>query len=186
MNKNLKELCLLASGLALLFVLSLGGSARAEETTTTAPSDSLTAKLEKLENLRAENPEAFRKWVDEHKQGLRQRMADLKQNNPQKFEEIVSRRRALRDGWLERTKQKNPRQYERWMTHCRENFNQRLEEFKSRNPERYAQWMKNRAQRNAQMRERRQQFLTSHPQAAERIKQRHPARIAQRKSRENR
>jgi len=174
MNKGIKEIWILALGIALVFLLARSDFARAEEAAGSGgPTESFSSKIEKLENLRAQNPEAFRKWMTEHRTGFRQRMAELKETDPAKFEEIVTRRRALKEKWLERMKEKNPARYERWMNGRRQRFERKLENFRQNHPQAYERMMHQRMNRLDALKvrnpERYEQFMQKHPQLARRI-----------------
>lgn len=117
--------------------IGLGGvQARAED--AGAPSrDKREEKIAKWKQLKEENPEEFRRLIQERKQHLKERLQDLKEKDPEKFEEVKKRMFEHRKEYLQNLRRENPDKYQevvrrRW---------QKLDEFKTQNPERFKEFM---------------------------------------------
>ena len=115
-------------------------------------------ELQRLRQLKQENPEAFRQEVQERKAQLRERLVRLKETNPEAFQRVQSRFQEQRKAVMGR----------------------RLQELKARNPERYDALMQ---RRGASRKQRLQQFQQKHPEAFERFQQHHPEWRARREDR---
>ena len=131
-------------GFAGLFIFTcLVGSqiARAEENAA-APAKPLSPqevqeRIAKWKQLKEQNPEEFKRLIQERKEHLKTRLKELKEKDPQKYEEIKKRMYEHRVQYLRKLRQENPEKYQqiverRW---------EKLGELKTKNPERFKEFM---------------------------------------------
>ncbi len=135
MRTLLKKLSL---GLLVLSCLISMGAPLARAEDAGAPSSAqMEEKIAKWKKLKAENPEEFRRLIEERKQHLKEKLQELKEKDPQKFEEVKQRMFQQRAEHMRRLQKEDPQKYheivqQRW---------QKVEEFKTKNPERFKEFM---------------------------------------------
>ena len=124
-------------------------------------------EVQRLRQLKQQDPEAFRKAMQEKKAALRERMAHLKETDPEKFQRIKHRMEERQERKLAHLKEHNPEKYEEVMQRRKARLEHRLEELKTKNPERYAQVMQRRQEAQEHWKnatpEQRQEWLKQHP-----------------------
>ena len=103
----------------------------------TAPPQSVQDRIAKWKQLKEQNPEEFRRLVQERKEHLKTRLKELKEKDPQKYEELRKRMYQHRVQYLRKLRRENPEKYReiverRW---------QKLDEMKTKNPERFKEFM---------------------------------------------
>ena len=124
-------------------------------------------EVQRLRQLKQQDPEAFRKAMQEKKATLRERMAHLKETDPEKFQRIKLRMEERQERKLAHLKEHNPEKYQEVMQQRKARLEHRLEELKTKNPERYAQVMQRRQEAQEHWKnatpEQRQDWLKQHP-----------------------
>lgn len=118
--------------LALSCLMGLGAGAGWAEDASKA-----SARIAKWKQLKQENPEEFRRLVQERKEHLKARLRELKEKDPQKYEEMRKRMYHHRVQYLRKLRKENPEKYQeiverRWG---------KLEEMKTGDPERFKEFM---------------------------------------------
>ena len=132
-----------------------------------APSPVAQQELERLRQLKQQDPEAFRKAVQEKKAAFRERMSHLKETDPDAFRRIKHHMQEKQRQRLAHLKEKYPEKYEEVMQRRKAGLEHRLEELKTKNPERYAQVMQRRQEAQERWKnatpEQKQKWLERHP-----------------------
>ena len=101
------------------------------------PPQNVQDRIAKWKQLKEQNPEEFKRLIQERKEHLKSRLRELKEKDPKKYEEVKKRMYEHRVQYLRRLRQENPEKYReivqrRW---------QKLEELKTKNPERFKEFM---------------------------------------------
>lgn len=117
-----------------------------------------------------ERPRAKR--VEEKKAKLRERLEYLKENNPEAYRKVMAHLRDRRREKLERLKTDRPEAYKRLMAERKERLENKLAELKEKNPERYQELVEKRRQWRGK---RLDEFRQNHPEAYQRFMEKHPA-----------
>lgn len=128
-------------------------------------------ELERLRKLKEEDPEAFRKAVQERRQQMRERLAHLKETDPQRYAEVMRRLKAHQRERLQHLKETDPEKFREVMEQRQARVKERLDDLKEHDPDRYADVM----QRRREWRERKLDELKQRdPEAYARFLQDHP------------
>ena len=122
--------------------IGLGSRGVWAEENSTVPAKPLSpeevqARIAKWKQLKEQNPEEFKRLIQERKEHLKTRLKELKEKDPQKYEEVRKRMYQHRVKYLRRLRNENPEKYReiverRW---------QKLGELKTKNPERFKEFM---------------------------------------------
>lgn len=136
--------------------------------TTTGP---VVEEAQRLRRLKEEDPEAFRRAVQERKAQLRQRMARLKETDPEAYRQAQERLKAHRRESLRRLREQDPERFRELTQRHRAKVQEKLAYMKAHNPERYEALMQ---QRQAWRQQRFEEFKQDHPEAVEQFKANHP------------
>ena len=136
------------------------------------PSTPIGEEIQRLQQLRRDNPEEFRRIIKEKKEQLRRRMARLKETDAEAYQAMVSRLRQRREQQLERLKARDPEQYRQQVERRREHLEQRLSQLRQSDPQRYEQLVQQRRQWRRQSLERLKErdperyegFIRGHPE----------------------
>ena len=126
----------------LLAMVMVVGSMGLSSAVFAEPPSGESGELERLRQLKQENPEAFRQAVQERKTALRERLAHLKDTNPEAFHRIQHRlqerrqerrtiRKAKMEERLQALKARNPERYQALMQRRDEWRQRRLEQSKT-------------------------------------------------------
>ena len=126
----------------LACVLRFGTPSGWAEENSAAPAKPVTPKnvqerIAKWKQLKEQNPEEFKRLIQERKEHLKARLKELKEKDPQKYEEVKKRMYEHRVQYLRKLRQENPEKYreivqQRW---------QKLQELQTKDPERFKEFM---------------------------------------------
>ncbi len=109
--------------------------------------DAVLKQVEQLENLRQNNPQAYRQMIDQKKAALRQELQQMEGNRHSRFHQFVAQNQNHRLERLQNFREQHPEAFQRFMN----NRMERLQNMAEKNPQRF------------------QNFLNNHPHFRERI-----------------
>ena len=137
-------------------------------------------EIERLQRLKKENPEEFRRVVQERREKLQERLAYLKEHDPEAYKRTMAELAKRRMNRLMELKKNNPEEYKRVMAQQKERMEQRREELRKKDPKAYQELMERQMVRRVQTLEKLKQtmkpeayerFLNDNPEWAESLKQ---------------
>ncbi|MBI3324917.1 MAG: hypothetical protein HYZ92_06515 [Candidatus Omnitrophica bacterium] len=131
----------------------------------------LTDEVRRLKRLQREDPEEFRRVVQEKKAQLRRRIGQLQQTDPAAYEAVMARLRQRRARRLARLEAQDPDEFRQHLQRQRERMERRVGELQQSDPERYARLLEQRRQWRKQSLE---ELRQNNPARYERFLQAHP------------
>ena len=157
--------------------LWLCGAAARAESPPLDDSASVQQELERLRQLRQQDPGQFREAVAARKAQLHGQLRQLKARDPERFQQLMTQMRRQRQQRLEQLQATNPERYQEFMSRRRAQVHQRLEQLQQEDPQRYealkTRLLERRKEALGRLQqadpERHRQFLQRHPHWTEQL-----------------
>ena len=120
--------------LGILMSVSFSGFSAAE------PSGAMLRKVEQLKQLKESDPQAYRDFINQKREKVRERYGQLKEQGPEKMGRFMNRHKKRRWERLRKMKEDNPEQFEEFLNRRMSRFSEKAKQ----NPERFNAMLENR------------------------------------------